>query len=72
MKHECQELTKVNRDKETNCIFTIEHYQYNPTRNVWGLLNNNDDYYSPAYISFCPFCGEDLNKTYPNEIKEEP
>ncbi len=27
----------------------------------WHLWNNDDDYYSPRFINFCPFCGKDLN-----------
>ena len=80
MEHKCQELAKANQDSENNCKFTIEYYLChkhddinNITRWVWLLLNNDDDYYRPPYINFCPFCGEDLNKTKHNEVfQEEP
>lgn len=67
--HKCEELEKANNDSEANCTFQI--VKCNPEgeeRNIWALVNNDDDYYSPPYINFCPFCGKDLTEIEVNTV----
>ena len=57
MEHKCEELEKINGDKQSLYEYTIIK---DSETSLWQLLNNSDDYYSPPYIYFCPFCGEKL------------
>jgi len=69
--HKCKQLSEANKDSECKCNYQIVYCQPNDKyeeRKVWAMVNNNDDYYSPPYINFCPFCGEDLIKRIPNKI----
>lgn len=54
--HICSALAKYNQE-ENHHSFVIEKEE---SSDKWKLLGNDDDYYMPDFILYCPFCGQKL------------
>ena len=58
IEHSCKELDALNSIGEVKTYFTIDPPKIGEL--YWHLWNNDDDYYSPEYIIYCPYCGKKL------------
>lgn len=70
MNHKCTKMDEVNKEGRSNftivfevaCVHIAGVHKVPDPPPQWHLWNNDDDYYSPEYINYCPFCGKELTR----------